>query len=107
MSQKLGETWDNRQGRRERAQNTSTEDRKGDIWSRKRELWRIRTNMEIKDILQGKDIVKFRESLRLRCFGHGEKTAKPKIVKKKLQHLKRKEQEKRNTKDEETRFKRI
>jgi hypothetical protein len=40
MSQKLGETWDNRQGRRERAQNTCTEDRKGDIWSRKRELWK-------------------------------------------------------------------
>ena len=29
MSQKLGETWDSRQGRSERAQNTSAEDRKG------------------------------------------------------------------------------
>jgi len=43
-------------------------------------MWRIRTNMEIKDILQGEDTIKFRESLRLRCHGHGEKTAKPKIA---------------------------
>jgi hypothetical protein len=80
MGQKLGGNWDSRHGKRERAQNNCTEVRKENIWTRKRELWRIRTNVKIKDTLQDEDI-KFRESLRLRCYGQGEKKAKPKISK--------------------------
>jgi hypothetical protein len=37
------------------------------------ESWRIGTNKEIKDILQGTDVVKFVKSLRLRWCGHGER----------------------------------
>jgi hypothetical protein len=32
--------------------------------------WRIRTNKEIKDILQGADIVKFIKSSRIKWYGH-------------------------------------
>jgi hypothetical protein len=34
--------------------------------------WRIRMNKEIKDILQGADIVKFIKSSRIRWYGHVE-----------------------------------
>jgi hypothetical protein len=37
------------------------------------ERWRIRTNNEIEDILEGADIVKFIKSLRLRWSGHIER----------------------------------
>jgi hypothetical protein len=60
MSQKLGETWDSRHGIRKRAQNNCKENRKGNIWTRKAEMWRIRTNMEIKDLLRGEDVIKFK-----------------------------------------------
>jgi hypothetical protein len=35
--------------------------------------WRIRTNKEVKDILQGADIVKFIKSSRIRWYGHVER----------------------------------
>jgi len=61
--------------------------------------------LEIKDILQDEG-TKFRESLRLRCYGHGEKKAKPKIAKTNCKHLQWKEEGKRkyHVKDGETRF---
>jgi len=34
------------------------------------EPWRIRTSMEIKDTLQGQDIVIFKKPLHLRWYGH-------------------------------------
>jgi hypothetical protein len=37
------------------------------------ERWRIRTNKEIKKILQGTNVVKFIKSLRLRWCGHVER----------------------------------
>jgi hypothetical protein len=37
------------------------------------ESWRIRTNKEIEDILEGADIVKFIKSLRVRWCGHIER----------------------------------
>jgi hypothetical protein len=37
------------------------------------ESWRIRTNKEIEDTLEGADIVKFIKSLRLRWCGHIER----------------------------------
>jgi hypothetical protein len=37
------------------------------------ERWRIRTNKEIEDILEGADIVKFIKFLRLRWCGHIER----------------------------------
>ena len=40
------------------------------------EPWRIRTGKEIKDTLQGQDIVKFIKSLHLRWYGHVESTQK-------------------------------
>jgi len=65
--------------------------------------------MEIKDILQGEYIIKFRESLRLRCHGHGEKTAKPKIAKKKIAipRMEGRRKAKYHVKEGETRFKRM
>jgi hypothetical protein len=35
--------------------------------------WRIRTNKEIKDILQGNDIIKFIKFLQLRWYGYVER----------------------------------
>lgn len=72
---------DIRHGRNGHAWNTCTEDRKKNIWNRKRELWRLRTNKEIKAILQVKYIIKFREFLQQICYGNAEKKAKPKIAK--------------------------
>ena len=61
--------------------------------------------MEIKDILHGEDIIKFRESLRLRCYGHGEKTAKPKSAKKNATpKIEGRRKAKYHVKDGETRF---
>jgi hypothetical protein len=37
------------------------------------ESWRIRTNKEIENILEGADIVKFKKSLRFRWCGHIER----------------------------------
>jgi hypothetical protein len=38
------------------------------------ECWRIRTNTEIQGILHGESFIKFVNSLRLRCYGHVERT---------------------------------
>jgi hypothetical protein len=46
------------------------------------ENWRIRTNKEIEDILEGADIVKFIKSLRLRRCGHIERMNNKRIPKK-------------------------
>jgi len=40
------------------------------------EPWRIRTSKEIKDTLQGQDIVKFIKPLHLRWYGHVESMQK-------------------------------
>jgi hypothetical protein len=45
------------------------------------ESWRIRTNKEIEDILEGADIVKFIKSLRLRRCGHIERMNNERIPK--------------------------
>jgi hypothetical protein len=45
------------------------------------ESWRIRTNKEIEDVLEGADIVKFIKSLRLRC-GHIERMNNERMPKK-------------------------
>jgi hypothetical protein len=41
--------------------------------------WRIRTNQEMKDILQGADIVKFIKSSRTRWYGHVERMQNQKL----------------------------
>jgi hypothetical protein len=46
------------------------------------ESWRIRTNKEIENILEGADIVKFKKSLRLRWCGHIERMNDEKMAKK-------------------------
>jgi hypothetical protein len=46
------------------------------------ESWRIRTNKEIEDILEGADIVKFIKSLRLRWCGHIERMNNERMPKK-------------------------
>jgi hypothetical protein len=48
--------------------------------------WRIRMNKEIKDILQGADIVKLTKSSRIRWYGHVKK-CKTKECQNKLQQL--------------------
>jgi hypothetical protein len=45
------------------------------------ESWRIRTNKEIKDILEEADIVKFIKSFRLRWCGHIERMSNEKMPK--------------------------
>jgi len=50
------------------------------------ESWRIRTNKEIKDTLQGQDIVKFIKSLHLRWYGQF-KECKSKTCQNKLQQV--------------------
>jgi hypothetical protein len=46
-----------------------------------RESWRIRTNKEIEDILEGADIVKFIKSLRVRWCGHIERMNNERMTK--------------------------
>jgi hypothetical protein len=46
------------------------------------ESWRIRTNKEIEDILEGADNVKFIKSLRLRWCGHIERMKNERMPKK-------------------------
>jgi hypothetical protein len=46
------------------------------------ESWRIRTNKEIEDILEGADIVKFIKSLRLIWYGHIERLDNERMPKK-------------------------
>jgi hypothetical protein len=46
------------------------------------ESWRIRTNKEIEDILEGADIVKFIKSLKLRWCGHIERMNNERMPKK-------------------------
>jgi hypothetical protein len=48
----------------------------------KGESWRIRTNKEIEDKLEGADIVKFIKSLRLRWYGHIERMNNERMPKK-------------------------
>jgi hypothetical protein len=49
--------------------------------------WRIRTNQEMKDILQRADIVKCIKSSRTRWYGHVERTQNQKLPHKKLQRM--------------------
>jgi hypothetical protein len=48
------------------------------------ESWRIRTNKEMEDILEGADIVKFIKSLRLRWCGHIERMNNERMPKKRM-----------------------
>ena len=50
----------------------------------KREIWRIRSNLEINNLLKGEDIVKRIKSLRLSSLGHLERMEKERIKKKLL-----------------------
>ena len=54
-----------------RTQNIRKKDCKENIWTRKRRrMPENKKKKEIKDILQGADIMKFIKSLRLRWYGH-------------------------------------
>jgi hypothetical protein len=61
------------------------------------ELWRIRRNDELEDIIKGENIVRFIESQRIRWFGHIERmqdTAIPKKMYRKLYATRRRERPK-------------
>jgi hypothetical protein len=47
-----------------------------------KELWRIRRNDELEDIIKGENIVRFIKSQRIRCLGHIERMQDTAIPKK-------------------------